>query len=421
MDRLVRRHLLPQAAELLDAFPALVVQGARQVGKSTFAALLAAERSAVQLTFDDESTRDAVRRDPVAFLEQAPDRLLILDEVQRAPEIILSVKAAIDRRRRPGRFLLTGSSDLLRLERTPDSLAGRAVSLQLRGLSQGELAGRREDFVGLLARGESPSGFRTGVSISDYARRIARGGYPEVRLLASPRIRNAWLDGYLQRIVQRDARDIVRLVDPTRLDSVLRLLAANQAGELVKARVAKSAGLPATSVTAYLDLLRTLYLIDSLPSWTPNLTRREVGKPKTVVSDTALALRLARLTEERLSSLAGRNHLGGPFEGLVVAELLKQRAWSEVEFDLFHYRDRNGLEVDVIVELADGRVFGIEVKAAQSYRAQQFKGLEGLAARLGARFAGGVVLGAASESYQYRPVMWGMPVAALWEWGQQWS
>lgn len=405
----------------MDAFPALVVQGARQVGKSTFAALLAAERSAVQLTFDDESTRDAVRRDPVAFLEQAPDRLLILDEVQRAPEIILSVKAAIDRRRRPGRFLLTGSSDLLRLERTPDSLAGRAVSLQLRGLSQGELAGRREDFVGLLARGESPSGFRTGVSISDYARRIARGGYPEVRLLASPRIRNAWLDGYLQRIVQRDARDIVRLVDPTRLDSVLRLLAANQAGELVKARVAKSAGLPATSVTAYLDLLRTLYLIDSLPSWTPNLTRREVGKPKTVVSDTALALRLARLTEERLSSLAGRNHLGGPFEGLVVAELLKQRAWSEVEFDLFHYRDRNGLEVDVIVELADGRVFGIEVKAAQSYRAQQFKGLEGLAARLGARFAGGVVLGAASESYQYRPVMWGMPVAALWEWGQQWS
>lgn len=135
-----------------------------------------------------------------------------------------------------------------------------------------------------------------------------------------------------------------------------------------------------------------------------------------LVADSALGLRLSRLTGAGLISLAGRDHLGGPLEALVVAELLKQRAWRKVEFDLLHYRDRNGLEVDGIVELAAGRVFGIEVKAGQGYRAQQFHGLDALARRLGNRFAAGVVLGASSGAYQYRPGLWGMPVSALWEW-----
>ncbi|MBM7516243.1 ATP-binding protein [Nocardioides nitrophenolicus] len=415
MSALVGRHLLETGGAYLETFPALVVQGARQVGKSTFAGLLAADRPSLTLTLDDQQVRDAVVADPAAFIEQLPDGLLVVDEIQRAPELILAVKAAIDRNRRPGRFVLTGSSDLLRLERTPDSLAGRAVSIQLRGLSQGELAGRREDFVAALASGATPLGFRTGVGADDYAGRIARGGYPEVRELRE-RLRPVWFDSYLERIVQRDARELVRLPEPERLASLLRLIAANQSGELVKARLAEAAGLPATSIAAYVDLLRTLYLVDLLPPWTPNLTRREIGKPKSIVADPGLALRLARLAEGQIAGLAGRDALGPQLEGFVVAELLKQRGWSECAFDLYHYRDRNGLEVDVIIELEDGRVFGVEVKAARSYRRQQFAGLEGIAARLGDRFAGGVVLTTAQDGYQYRPGMWGLPVAALWEW-----
>lgn len=401
----------------MAVFPVVVVQGARQVGKSTFAGMVAADAQARTLTLDDRATADAARNDPQAFVEQFPGNTLVIDEVQRAPELVLAIKTAVDRDRTPGRFLLTGSSDLLRLERTPDSLAGRAVTLRLRGLSQGELSGAPDDFVTSI-KTLDPASFQTGWTRDDYAQALGRGGYPEVQRL-SDRMRRTWLDSYIDRIIQRDVQDVRTTYQPERLRSLLRLVAANQSGELVKARLAAQAQIPASSITSYLDVLATVFLLDVLPPWTPNLTRREIGRPKSLVCDSALALRLAGLSSGQLAALSGADHLGGLLEGMAVQELLKQQSWSESDYRLYHYRDRNGLEVDVVVELADGSIYGLEIKASQTIKGEHFKGLKGLQERAGSRFRGGFVLGTTRVGSQHGSALWSMPLAALWGARQQ--
>lgn len=398
--------------ELLGAFPAVVIQGARQVGKSTLAGQLVEHRPAVVVTLDDRRTRDAAVADEAAFVEQSPDGVLVIDEVQREPELMLAIKASIDRDRRPGRFLLTGSADLLTVKGRSDSLAGRAATLRLRGMSQGELAGHPEDFVAWLLAGTPPHRYSTEWTRADYAAALAQGGYPDLRGL-SRRLRHAWLDSYLDRVLERDATLLPSGGQSRRLRSVLSLLAANQAGELVKARIADGADIPRNTITAYLDVLRCVYLVDELPPWTANLTRREIGRPKAFLGDSALALRLNRQTEQQLLPLTS-DSIGGLFEAFVVSELLKQRSWSEQDYELFHFRDRDGVEVDLVIELDDGRIIAIEVKASSTYRADHFAGLRFLKDRLGDRFLAGLVIGMANTGYQYADRLYGLPATALW-------
>ena len=409
------RHLLPFARETIAVFPAVVIQGARQVGKSTFAGMLTQGLAAEHFTFDDAATRDAVRADPDAFVAQFPGKALVLDEVQRVPEIVLPIKAAIDRDRRPGRFILTGSTDLLKVPGTADSLAGRAATIHVHGLSQGEMSGRSDDFVTRILDDGTPAAFRTTWRRPDYVGMLARGAYPEVQGLEG-RMRTVWLDGYLARIIEGDAASVYRQVQPARLRAVLRLLAANQSGELVKGRLAEQSGIPATSISTYLDVAAAIFLVSALPPWTPNLTRREIGRHKSIVLDSAVAMRLARMSAGQLEPLVGGDHLGPMLEGFVVSELLKQAGWSETSYALSHYRDRNGIEVALVVELDDGRVMGIEVKAASSFRGEHFSGLRSFAERLGPRFAGGIVLGTGEAGYQHAERLWGLPISALWEW-----
>ena len=399
--------------ELLAAFPAVVIQGARQVGKSTLAGQLVEGRRAVVVTLDDRRTRDAAVADEAAFVEQIPDGVLVIDEVQREPELMLAIKASIDRDRRPGRFLLTGSADLLTVKGRSDSLAGRAATLRLRGLSQGELAGQPEDFVAWLLAGTPAHQFTTDWTRADYAAALAQGGYPDLRGL-SRRLRHSWLDSYLDRVLERDAPLLPSGGQSRRLRSVLSLLAANQAGELVKARIADGADIPRNTITAYLDVLRSVYLVDELPPWTANLTRREIGRAKAFLGDSALALRLNRQTEQQLLPLTS-DSIGGLFEAFVASELLKQRSFSEQDYQLFHFRDRDGVEVDLILELDDGRIIAIEVKASSTYRADHFTGLRFLKDRLGDRFVAGVVIGMANTGYQYADRLYGLPASALWQ------
>lgn len=415
MLELIPRNLIPRGREMLTTFPAVVVQGARQVGKSTFARMLVDDTPFHQFTLDDDSVRAAAMNDSAAFVQQFPDETLVIDEIQRAPELLLAIKASIDRDRQPGRFLLTGSSDLLGLSRTPDSLAGRAVTLDLHGLSQGELLGRSEDFASWLRRlPESPQGFTTQWSRESYVAALAQGGYPELIDL-TPRMRSVWIDSYLERLLRRDVGDVSRGLSTDRLAAVLRLLAANQSGELVQARLADDLGMPKSSIASYIAALQTLYLTHDLPPWGANLTKREVGRHKVSVADSALAMRLNRADPRTLVSLTSASALGALLEAFAVGELAKQRGWSAEEFDLYHFRDRDGLEVDIVVEFADGRVFLLEVKASQTYRAEQVKGIQGLAVKLGDRFLGGAVLSLAKESVQLAQGIWGFPLAILWE------
>lgn len=413
MAALIPRHLATFASEALTVFPAIVIQGARQVGKSTFASQMLQDRPARFVTLDDATTRAVASEAPDSLIEQAGVGTLVIDELQRAPELLLTIKASIDRDRRPGRFVLTGSSNLLRLSRTPDSLAGRAVTVGLRGFSQGEWAGRKDDIIGRVVDGFAAGDVESDVERADYIDRIARGGYPEAGRLTG-RMQAAWFDSYVDRLLERDVSDIAPRVDSGRIAAVLRLLAANQAGELVKARLARDADIPETSVSSYLDILETMYLAERVRPWTPNLTSREAGKAKIIVTDPALALRVGRVSTQSLAEL-GSPHLGPAVEGFVVSELLKQRAWSAQEFDLFHFRDRTGIEVDVVAELRDGSVIAFEVKAGSTTKAEHFKGLRFLRDRLGDRFLGGFVLNTATHGVSFGDRLGSLPISALWE------
>ena len=416
MSEILDRHAGPIISEYLSYFPGVVIEGARQVGKSTLAAQLV-DDSAVLMNLDDERTRDAAEADPSGFVTQAGRRTLVIDEIQRMPGLTLAVKAAIDADRTPGRFVLTGSSSLLRLRGTADSLAGRVARLTLYGLSQGEILGTADDFAtSFSSQPAAVVDLSTPNDRRAYAELFAQGAYPEL-LRAPSHVRAPWIDGYLQGIVGRDMAELRREANPARSMAVLRTLAGRQASELVKAKLAEETSVPASTITGYLDLLHDVGLVASIPPWTPNLAKREIGRPKTFVIDTAIALRLARLTAAQLAQIVYGEAFGAVLEAFVAAELLRQRTWSARDFDVFHYRDRDGDEVDLILEFDDGGVIGIEVKSSSSYSAAQFKGLARLRDRLGDRFLAGVVLGTSTTGYRYSDRLFGAPVAALWELG----
>lgn len=412
MPDLIKRHAEPVAREMLDHFPGVIIEGARQVGKSTLAQQLITGSQAHYVTLDDDDTRDAAAEDPAGFIARAGDHSMVIDEIQRLPSLTLAVKSSIDRDRRAGRFILTGSASLLRVRGLADSLAGRVGRIGLHGLSQGEALGRQDDFASAAMRLDDVVAHWTGEQV-DYSGIIAGGGYPEATFLPG-RMRRRWFDGYLAGLLRRDLEELRRDVSAARAESLLRALAGTQSGELVKAKLASTTSIPASTITAYLDLLSDVGLIATIPPWTPNLRKREVGRPKAIVLDSGLALHLTRMTVEQLGQLSYREAFGAMLEAAVAAELLKQQTWTSTEFDLYHFRDRNGLEVDLVLEFAGGRVLGIEIKSATTFRGDQFNGLRALRDELGDRFLGGVVLNTGTGSYRYADRLYGLPVSSLW-------
>lgn len=413
------RGMLPRfARELVEQTladtPITVLQGARQVGKSTLARQVLAGRDAQLLSLDTTAVYEAAKADPDSFVRQSTS-LLGIDEVQRAPELVRAMKDAVEQDRRPGRFLITGSANLLDLPGTQESLAGRAETVVLYGLSRGELASRREDFVDRLMTGDHAALASPPATLTrpDYLEMLCTGSYPEP-MQRTGRRRNAWFDNYLQRIVSRDARDVSRLAHLDRLPTLVRLLAANNAGELVKARLAAGAQIPETSLPGYLDLLETLYLIHSIPAWGNNLTGRVTGRSKVALLDTGLAARLNNVTPAAMSPGVVSDVAGDLFEAFVAGELRRQLAWSDVDASLFHFRDRDGREVDLVLEDTDRNVAGIEVKASSTVRSDDFKGLTFLRDKLDRRFTSGVVLYTGAHALPFGDRLWALPFSTLW-------
>lgn len=365
------------------------------------------------LTLDDDVTRNAAQSDPLGFVERAGERTLVIDEIQRMPSLALALKSSIDQNRRPGRFLLTGSASLLRMRGLPDSLAGRAVTAKLFGLSMGERTGQRDDFVAGVMKSAVVRGPSQTPTRAEYLQFLAEGGYPEVTGL-SERNRMTWLTSYVDRILRRDLDDLGRGIDPRRVEALLRALAGNQANEVVKARLTVATGIPAATINRYVDLLADVHLIAEIPPWTTNLTKRETRRAKGLVLDSALALRVARLSPGQLAEIAYGEAFGRALEAFVVAELLKQQTWSSEDFELFHYRDRTGDEVDLVIELTGGRVIGVEVKASLGFGGRDFKHLENMRNRLGERFVAGFVLNTGERTFTYGDRLHGLPIAALW-------
>ncbi len=410
----IARNLLPRVAEALIDTRIVVVQGARQVGKSTLAAEITGRLGGRLVTLDDDLTRTTAATDPYSFVRQFPDGLLTIDEVQRVPELVLALKATVDANHRPGRYLLTGSANLLQLPATEDSLAGRAESLELFGFSQGEVEGVTETFIDRLFAGDLFLGHESDLARHDYLARACSGGYPEAVSRKSTRRRNAWLDNYVDRVVKRDAADVSNLQRIADLPRLIRLLAARSASELNLSSLATDAEIPVRTLPPYLDLLETLYLIDRIPAWSTNLSKRVVDRPKILLLDSGLAARLVNVSPTGAGPHANPNAAGAIIETFVIAELRRQLGWSQQAPRLFHYRDRDGAEVDLILETADGLIAAIEIKSAATLRGRDTRSISRLRDKVGARFAGGVILHTGPQAQPFGDRLAAVPIDILW-------
>lgn len=410
----VVRHAKSCIIEALSDTRIVVIQGARQVGKTTLIQQIVDERGGRLASFDDPVTAHGAREDPVGFLTADTDRLLAIDEVQRVPELILALKYVVDRDSRPGRFLLTGSANLLKLPATQDSLAGRTESIELHSFSQGEIGGHRERFIDRFLTGERFTGHTSQLHRHDYLDRATTGGYPEVLARATGRRRDRWLDNYVGNIVHREADDISRLQRVAELPLILRVLAARNSGELNVADIARDTDIPARTLTPYLELLQTLYLTQHIPAWTSNLAKRVVSKPKVALLDTGLAARLINVSAQGVSPEASPGVAGGVLEGFVSGELRRQLGWSEEAVRLGHFRDQHVGEVDLVLGTPDGRVAGIEVKSSASPSAKDGKGLAYLRDKLGKRFMNGLIVHTGTTSAPFGDRIAAAPMDVLW-------
>jgi uncharacterized protein len=425
---MLHRQLTQSIRESLADTPVVLLHGARQTGKSTLMRSLA-DAGARYFTLDDAAVLSAVRQDPAGFLAANAGRLLI-DEVQRAPELFLAMKHEVDLARmagRPvnGRFLLSGSANVLLLPRLADSLAGRMEIHTLWPLSQSEMrvTGNQSpaNFIdtlfapGMAAReaGAQQSGLTFDITDrTDLITQLLAGGYPEAVARANEKRRTAWFDAYLQTIVQRDIRDIAQIDGSVQMPQLLTALAHKATGTLNAADVSRTLGLPQTTLKRYLHLLQTVFLITPLPAWTPRESHRAQKSPKLFFNDSGLMAHLLGLSAPPLMSAAG---LPGPLlETFVHAELQKQCAWASTACELMHYRTSTGIEVDFIAQDRQGRVVGIEVKSSTQASANDFKGLRHLRDIVGEQFYRGVVLHPGKESIAFDPQLASVPLAALW-------
>lgn len=322
----------------------------------------------------------------------------------------------IDSDRSAGRYLLTGSVTTSPVQSATDSLAGRVIGTRVFGFSRGEIAGRGDDFVAAVLHGALDGNYRSELERGDYVDLLAAGSMPEAYRLPEG-FRADWLESYISRLLGCDLRELSRLSDPHRLRSLLVGLAATQGSETVVARMGSEINLSASTTASYLELLRALYLVDRLPPWTPNLLKREVGRSKYLLTDSALAMWLTRTRPDTLKDLIRGGALGGQLEAFAAAELMRQRTWSAERFTLSHYRSPEGREIDLILELDDGGVIAIEVKAAASVAVADTKHLRWLHERIGDRLKAGVVLTTDDRARSLGGRLWALPVSALWELG----
>lgn len=395
--------------ELADT-PVVLIHGPRQSGKTTLARQVGDRMGYAYFSFDDSVTRASAAADPTGFVDNLPEHT-ILDEVQREPELFTALKSTVDRQRTPGRFLLTGSANVLLLPTLSDSLAGRMEIMRLHPLAQSELVGEPSDFLSSLLEGtfKTTTSPRLGRKLAEL---IAGGGYPAALQRSSPRRRATWYNQYIETLVQRDVRELARIRSLDALPRLLSLAAGQTARLLNISDLAGPFQLSRPTIGDYVTLLERIFLLDRLAPWHSNRLSRLVKSPKLHVGDTGLACALLGLDANGL--LNDRNTLGQVLETFVFQELRRQAGWIEEDIRFFHYRDKDGTEVDIVLEWGGRRVAGVEVKAAATVRSADFRGLRRLRTVCGDRFVGGVVLYDGETSASFGGGLYAVPIRRLW-------
>ena len=412
MDKIPNRYTRLMKSRMDQAMldtPIVLLSGPRQAGKTTLARQMAKDRGLQYITLDDQLALDSARMDPVGMVRNLKDA--VIDEVQRVPDLLLALKKSVDEDRRAGRFLLTGSANLMTLPTVADSLAGRMETLTLLPLSQSEIESQTDNWIECAFAGQFLQ-HAVGVTAQELVQRVLCGGYPEALSRPSGNRRNTWGRQYLDSLIQRDVREIAHVQKLSELPQLLRGV-AQTAGQLCNyAQLGAQLGLDSKTAAKYMGIFEQLYLLKRVDVWSNNRLQRVVKSPKLQFIDSGLLSILLGLSLEETQ--INRTRFGPVLETFVYGELLKHANTSEQEFRLMYYRDANKLEVDVVIENAQGDLLAIEVKASATVKASDFKGLRKFAELVGPSFKKGVVFYDGDTTMPMGDDLWAVPISSLW-------
>ncbi|HEX6354318.1 MAG TPA: ATP-binding protein [Actinophytocola sp.] len=395
----------------------MILNGPRQAGKTTLLRHVQARHGGTLFNLDDEQLLQAAISDPLGFVASGTEPRLI-DEVQRAGNpLVRAIKAEVDAVRKPGQYVLAGSTRFLSTPSLSESLAGRGAVVDVWPFSQGEFEGRFEKFVDMAF--DEPDALRaftpSQLDRTDYFARICRGGFPEPALMHSARSRRTWFRSYVRAIAERDIREMTKINEPSAITTLLSYLASITAQEHNSVQTSNKTGLHRATVNRYLELLEAVFLVHRLSAWSRNPTARVVKHAKVHLTDTGLAASLLGISPDSLANPVAPLR-GALVETFIVNELAKQVTWSESEVRLHHWRISGGPEVDVVLERDDGRIVGIESKARDTVTAEDFRGLTALRDHVGDQFSQGIVFHTGKRgSVNFGERLLSLPIAALWE------
>ena len=388
--------------------PVVLLIGPRRSGKTT---LVQAVRDGERryLTLDDPAVLSFAAADPVGFVRGLD--YAVIDEVQRAPDLLLAIKRAVDKDYRPGRFLLTGSANVMTLPKVADSLAGRMETLRLFPLCRAEIEGRSPCFLDQIFAGDvsAPDLVVVGDDLVEF---ILAGGFPEALKRPSPGRRRAWALAYLESVLTRDLREIAEIERLTELPRFVRLLAEHSAQPVNFSQFGSGIGVSYKTAQRYVGLLEQIFLVSVLRPWHTNAIKRLVKSPKLHFVDTGLLSVAGGFGADEIRK--DRTKLGGLLENYVFAEILRLRTMLEDPPQCFHFRDAKKTEVDLVLERRDGSLVGIEVKASATVSSADFNGLRKLARPARDRFAFGAVLYDGEEVLPFGENLAAVPVSCLW-------
>lgn len=402
------RYAQDRIAVALADTPVVTVNGPRQCGKTTLVrGLETGDRR--YFTLDDETVLASARADPAGFIRELD--VATIDEVQRAPDLLRAIKRSVDDDRRPGRFLLTGSANILAMPTIAESLAGRMEVVTLLPLSQAEIRGRKVDFIedAFAGRIRQPTHSILGRELVDA---VVTGGYPEVLTRHDSRRRAAWAREYIRAIVERDVRDIVDVDKLQQMPQLLRALASHASQLTNFSQLGGQLRLDDKTVRRYIGILEHVFLVRRIEPWFRNDLKRIVKTPKLHFLDTGLLSVLLGANAERIT--ADRSQFGAILESFVISEILKIASWSGTEVRLSHYRDKDQDEVDLIMEDDVGSLVAVEVKASATVGASDFKGLRKVAQAAGEDFRLGVVLYDGDTVLPFGERLFAAPLSCLW-------
>lgn len=405
------RHAQTQTSTALTDTRIVAIVGPRQSGKTTLARRFASKLQFPFVTLDDHQSRQFAETDPIGFMRGY--KAAVIDEIQCVPSLIPELKRAVDDDPRPGRFLITGSVELFKGLISPESLAGRVETVELLPLSQGEIEGTgRPTFLDRAFAGDYPSFAITGTT-PDLVERVISGGFPLALARTAPAQRRNWLRAYARSLAQRDIPEVAAV---NKLNEISRLIdrAALFSGQLVNlSNLGSQLGVDAKTVDRWLTLLEQVFLVRRIGAWHGNELKRLVKTPKLQFLDSGLLAAIRGLSVHAVAR--DRQKLGPLLECFVYSELAKAAALLDDEVTVTHYRDKDRVEVDLVLERSTGEVIGVEAKASATVRPRDFRGMRRLKQATGARFACGIILHDAERIQQLAPGFFAMPIKMLWE------